>query len=148
MAKSQRSRLKTPWHLWVIGLFGLLWNAFGVFDFLMTQTKNEAYMKVFAADQLAFFYGLPLWVKAAWGIGVAGGVIGSILLLLRKRDAIWVFLFSFVALLLTIFNNYVLSNGRQVMGNTFSLVSTAIILFVALSLYLYASAVQRKGLIT
>ncbi|MBA2709588.1 MAG: hypothetical protein H0U57_03225 [Tatlockia sp.] len=142
-----KSKLKTPWHLWLVGIAGLFWNAIGAFDFVMTQTKNQSYMKAFASDQLAFFYGLPLWVKIAWGIAVWGGVIGSILLLLRKRDAIWVFLFSFVAALLTTFNNYVLSNGMQVMGDTFSLVMTAIILLVALGLYLYASVMQRRGLL-
>jgi hypothetical protein len=142
-----QTAVKTPWHLWLIGIVGLLWNAIGAFDFVMTTSKNETYMSAFASDQLAFFYGLPFWVKVAWAVAVWGGVIGSILLLVRKRQAVMVFLFSFVAALLTTFNNYVLSNGLQVMGDAVSLIFTGVILIIALGLYLYSTAMQRKGLL-
>ena len=35
-----------PWHLWVVGIVSLLWNAFGAYDFIMTNTQGEAYMRV------------------------------------------------------------------------------------------------------
>jgi len=34
----------TPWHLWVIGVVALVWSAMGALDYVMTQTRNEAYM--------------------------------------------------------------------------------------------------------
>ena len=82
---------RTPRHLWVIGIVALLWNAIGAFDYLMTQTKNAAYLSGFPPEQLAFFYGLPAWVVAAWALAVWGGVLGSVLLLLRRRLAVPVF---------------------------------------------------------
>ena len=48
---------RAPWHLWVIGSIGLLWSAIGALDYVMTQTKNEAYMSAFTPEQLEFFYG-------------------------------------------------------------------------------------------
>jgi len=33
-----------PWHLWLVGIMGLLWDSMGAFDYLMTQTQNESYM--------------------------------------------------------------------------------------------------------
>ena len=41
--------LKTPVHLYVVGVASLLWNAGGAFDYFMTQTKNEEYMANFTA---------------------------------------------------------------------------------------------------
>ena len=35
-----------PRHLWIVGALALLWNSFGCFDYLMTQTANEAYFRV------------------------------------------------------------------------------------------------------
>jgi hypothetical protein len=139
---------KTPWHLWLIGVVGLLWNAMGAFDYVMTQTKNESYMSNFTPEQLSFFYALPTWAVAAWAIAVWASVIGSILLLLRKSAAVWVFLVSFVAMLITAIQNYVLSNGLEVIGDTFALVFTAVIFIIALGLYLYSRAMQRQGLLT
>ncbi len=45
----------TPWHLWVIGIVALVWSALGAMDYVMTQTRNEAYMSGFTPEQLSFF---------------------------------------------------------------------------------------------
>lgn len=33
-----------PWDLCVVGVIGLLWNAMGALDYVMTETRNEAWM--------------------------------------------------------------------------------------------------------
>ena len=43
---------RAPWHLWVVGIISLLWNAMGAFDYLMSQTRNEQYMAAFTPEQL------------------------------------------------------------------------------------------------
>jgi len=138
---------RAPWHLWVVGVAALLWNAVGALDYVMTQTRNVQYMAGFTAEQLEFFYGIPAWTVAAWAIGVWGGVFGSLLLLLRKPLAVWVFLASLVGVVLTTFQNYVLSNGMEVMGGPGAVVFTAVIFLVAVALYLYASLMRRRGVL-
>jgi hypothetical protein len=148
MSESQATQnTRAPWHLWVIGVIALLWNAMGALDYFMTQMKNEAYMKGFTPEQLAFFYGLPAWVVSAWAIGVWGGVLGAVLLLLRRRLAVWVFLASLMGVVVTMFHNYLLSNGMKVMGGAFSLVFTAVIFLVALGLFLYSRAMRERGVL-
>ena len=139
--------VKAPWHLWVIGIVGCLWSAMGAFDYVMTQTRNADYAGSFTPQQLEYFYGFPAWVVALWAIAVWGGVIGSILLLLRKSIAVWVFLVSFLAMAVTAFHNYVLSEGMEMMGDTFSLVFTVVIFLVGLGLYLYSKAMRDKGVL-
>jgi hypothetical protein len=138
---------RAPLHLWVIGILALLWSAMGALDYVMTQTKNEMYMSGFTQEQLAFFYGLPAWVVAAWAIGVWGGVIGALLLLFRRRLAVWVFLASLLAVVVTTFHNYLLSNGMAIMGDAFSLGFTAVIFLFALGLFLYARAMQKRSVL-
>jgi hypothetical protein len=148
MTDSQTIRTaRAPWHLWVIGILALLWSAMGAMDYVMTQTKNEAYMSQFTAEQLAFFYGLPAWVVAAWAIGVWGGVIGALLLLFRRHLAVWVFLASLLALIVTTFHNFLLSNGMAIMGDAFSLGFTAIIFLFSLGLFLYARAMHKRSVL-
>ena len=149
MTESQAAgRPRAPWHLWVIGGLALLWSAVGALDYVMTQTRNEAYMSGFTPEQLAFFYGIPAWAVATWAIGVWGGVLGAVLLLIRKRLAMWVFLASFVAAVLTAFQNYVLSNGMEVIGGAGALVFSAVIVLFALGLFLYARTMCMRGVIT
>lgn len=145
---SETSETKTPVHLWIIGVVALLWSAIGAFDYVMTQTENESYMGQFTAEQLEFFYGLPAIIVAAWAIAVWGGVLGALLLLLRKSTAVWVLLASFVAMAITAFHNYVLSDGLEAIGDPFALVFTAVIFVVALVLYLYARKMKRMGVLS
>ena len=133
----------TPWHLWVIGVVALVWSAMGAMDYVMTQTRNEAYMSGFTPEQLSFFYGIPTWAVATWAIAVWGGVLGALLLLIRRRHAVWVFLAPLIAMVITTFQNYVLSNGMEIMGDAFSLGFTAVIFLFALAFFLYARAMHK-----
>ena len=137
----------TPWHLWVIGVFALLWNAFGSLDFVMTEMQNEAWMAPFSPEELDFFYGVPLWTVVAWGVGVFGGVLGSLLMLMRMKLATWVYALSFVAMLVVKFQNYVLSNGFEVMGGTGAMVVNAMVAGIAVLLLGYAWRMERVGVL-
>ncbi len=139
--------ISAPWHLWLVGVLALLWNGVGAFDYLMTETRNASYMGTFTPEQLAYFYGLPKWVVSTWALSVWGGVLGSVLLLMRKRWAVPVFGLSLVALLLTSFHNFVLSNGLAVMGGAGALVFTAVIFVVAVALLIYARRLARNGVL-
>jgi hypothetical protein len=138
---------RTPWHLWVVGIFAVLWDSMGAFDYLMTQTENEAYMANFTPEQLEFFYGFPAWLDAVWAIAVWGGLAASVLLLLRKRIAYPVFLASFVAMVITTIRNYVFSNGMEVTGGS-GLVFSLVIFVLALAFVLYARLMSQRGVLT
>lgn len=139
---------RTPKHMWVVGIVALLWNATAAFDYLMTQTKNESYMSQFTAEQLAFFYDFPSWVVASWAIAVWGGVLGAVLLLLRKRLAVPAFLVSLIAMVITTIHNYGFSNGIEVVGDAVALGFSAVIFVTAVALYLYSRAMQKAGILT
>ncbi len=138
----------TPRHLWVIGVIALLWNCVGAWDYYMTETQNAAYLKAFTPEQLVYFYALPAWAVSAWAIGVWGGVLGTLLLLFRKRLAIWVYLASILGVVGTNVYNYVLTDGMRVMGGAGALVFSSVIFLVALGLLLYARAMGRRGILT
>lgn len=138
---------RSPWHLWVIGILYVLWSAMGALDYVMTQTKNEAYVSKLTPEQIAYFYGFPAWVVAAWAIGVWGGVAGALLLLFRRRLAVWIFLASLLALVVTNIHNYFLSNGREIFGGAGAIIFTSIIFILALLLVLYARAMQKRGVL-
>ncbi len=89
---------KTPWHLWLVGVVSLLWNGFGAFDFIMTNTQGQAYMRASGMTQpmIDYFLAMPDWMYAPWIAGVWGAVAGSILLLLRMRWAVYAFAISLV----------------------------------------------------
>ncbi|MDP3801658.1 hypothetical protein [Brevundimonas sp.] len=86
----------TPWHLWVVGVVSLLWNAFGGYDFVMSVTQGETYWRASGMTQpmIDYYNAMPAWMYVPWVLGVWGAVAGSILLLLRSRFAVHAFALS------------------------------------------------------
>ena len=109
---------RTPWHLWVVGVIAVLWNAYGGYDYTMSMTQGATYMAAsgMTPDQIAYYDTMPVWMTAVWAIGVWGGVLGSILLLLRNKLAFPVFIVSFAAFLMSLLYVYGLSDAGKVMG--------------------------------
>ena len=137
---------RVPRHLWIVGGLSLLWNAIGALDYSASQLRIEAYMSQFTPEQLAYFYAFPAWAVAAWAIAVWGSLLGSLFLLLRKASAVWLFGVSIVAMVLTGIYSYVLTDGLALMG-TGGAIFTAVIWLIAFSLYFYARAMVRRGVL-
>ncbi|GMM93236.1 hypothetical protein [Qipengyuania sp. MTN3-11] len=87
----------TPWHVWAVGIVTLLFNAMGVFSYIMTQTGNLEALGM-TADQIAYFDTFPAWAHGVWALGVWGAFVGSILILLRSRFALASFAVATVGL--------------------------------------------------
>ncbi|HIG85855.1 MAG TPA: hypothetical protein EYQ25_02315 [Planctomycetes bacterium] len=137
----------TPKHLWAVGIFALLFDGMGVLDFVMTQTKNAECMGNFTPEQLEYFYGFPRWLVVIWAAAVFGGVLASVLLLMRKALATNIYAISLGCMVGS--NTYLFgfSDGAEVMGNE-GLIFTVVIFIVSLGLVLYSRAMQRAGVLT
>lgn len=108
----------TPWHFWLLAGIGLLWNAYGGYDFVMSQTSGEPYLRSagMTASQIEHFHAMPPWMIGMWALGVWGAVVGSILLLLRSRWAFHAFVASLAGFAVSLVYNYVLTKGWEVYG--------------------------------
>lgn len=140
--------MKTPLHLWIVGILALLWNAGGAFDYVMMQTQNSAYLAKMKPEQAAFFDSFPTWAHATWAIAVWGGVLGAICLLIRSRWAGSVFAISFFAMMATTFHNMVLAepSALDLMGKG-ALIMSGVIVVIAVFLIFYARAMGRRGVL-
>ncbi len=140
--------MKAPWHLWVIGLVSLFWNAMGALDYTMTQTRNAAYMGQFTPEQLDYFYGYPSWAVAGWAVGVWLALAGSLLLLLRNASSLWAFILSFAGIVVASVYSFGLAELRMtdVVGSEALIFTAAIILF-ALFLIWYARRMKIAGVL-
>lgn len=140
--------MKTPVHLWIVGIVSLLWNAGGAFDWAMTMTKNEGYMANFSPEQLEYFYGLPMWVNIAWSVAIIASVLGSLLLLMRSRMAIWAFIVALVGMIGNMIYGYLLSETSmtKMMGMGAAIFSF-VIFFAAVFLIWYARKMKMQGVL-
>lgn len=140
--------MKTPIHLWIVGIFALIWNAGGAYDYVMTQTENAAYLEMLTDAQKAFLDGGPMWFEAAWAVGVWFSLLGALLLLLRSRMAGSAFAVSFLGLIVSSVYSFVLADpGSLDMMTPGQAGFTAAIYIVLVLLWVYARAMTRRGVL-
>jgi hypothetical protein len=132
---SESTVARVPVHLWIVGALSLLWNGYGCFDYLMTKTRNASYLASLTAEQMAVFERIPGWVDVAWAVGVWGALLGSMLLLLRRRWAVHAFRLSLLGA--AVVTAYQIRVAPQPLSNA-DWALTIAVLVVGLALVLYA----------
>ena len=137
-------RIKPPWHLWVVGVIAVLFNAIGVFDFVMSMAQGATYMASVGMTpaQIAHYQQMPMWMMGVWAIGVWGAMAGSVLILLRNKLAAPVFGVSLAAFLVSVLYTYVLTNGGEVMGQAMAI--TSVVITALLIFFMWYSRVMTK----
>lgn len=147
MAPGEQAR--APWHLWAVGALGLAWNGFGLADYVQTKLGGAAYLREFGMTeaQIAYFLAMPAWATAVWALGVTTAVLGTLLLLLRKRAAAPVFAASLLFYLASLVYTYLLSDGGRLMGGTESTIMQLVVLAGCLFFAGYSRAMARAGVL-
>jgi hypothetical protein len=127
------------WSFWVIGAVALIFNVMGIINFIsqmnadMVAAMPEPYRVIIEAR--------PPWATGAFAIAVFSGVLGCLLLLLRKSAAYYLFIVSLLAAIVATIQFNVAAH--------FSLLDTLIgslmQLVVTVFLIWYTKWIERKG---
>lgn len=98
------------WSFWVIGGVALIWNALGCINFFM-QLDAEV-LASFTETARALVEDRPAWATGAFAISQFGGALGSLLLLLRKAAAYYLFIASLLGVAVTVAHTLSLTGSR------------------------------------
>jgi hypothetical protein len=142
--------VKTPWHLWLVGVLSLLWNGFGAFDFIQTTTRGEAYMRAAGFDDamVAYYEAMPAWMYVPWTLGVWGAVIGSVMLLLRRRWAVPAFGLSLLGALISLIYGKLIDPPPPAPPELAAMSwMPIVILMIAVLLFGYAFNMRKRGVL-
>ena len=141
--------VRAPAHLWIVGLVALLWNALGAFDYVMSQTNNAWYFSLmqFSDADRAYIANSPALADAFWAFGVWGGLLGSILLLMRSRYAYWAFVVSLVGALVTTIYQYVITPLPADLQTGGTTMLTIAVVVIAVALLVYSYRMRAKGVL-
>lgn len=144
---------RAPAHLWIVGILSLLWNCFGAYDYTMTKTQGAKYIAatmpgVDANAALAWINDMPLYAQIGWALGVWLALLGSVLLLMRSRWAVWCFGLSLVGAVLSLGYQMLLAPPMPGAGSSPVMKAMPIvILVIAVALFLYARGQEKKGVL-
>jgi hypothetical protein len=148
MATQAQTSVGTPVHLWVVGILSLLWNAYGAFDYTMTELGNQAYLTSMGLgeEDIAYIAALPAWTVAIWAVGVWGSLVGAVLLLLRSRFAAPAFLVSLAGAVASFVYQYAAEAPTSFTSGIAALIPAAIVILIAAQWY-YARRMSAAGVL-
>jgi hypothetical protein len=147
-------RAAAPGWFKFLAIIGLLWNILGVLSYLfytalidkmMTPEVLEAMPEADRANveaQLELLASTPAWATGAYAIAVFGGLLGCILMLMRRNLAVPVLGLSLAGVLVQNVHNFVVANTMDVMGPTSLILPSVVLLFAILLLF---AAIKAKN---
>lgn len=132
-----KSNVKPHWSFWLICVIALVWNGMGCMNFV-TQ-MNAKMLANFPEAAKALVETRPTWATAAFALAVFGGLVGDVLLILRKSIAIHLFVLSLFGVIVTnIHTIQVTSDMGILVGSIMSLVVAAFLIW-------YTKTAQQKN---
>lgn len=131
---------KLPIYYWVVSTIAFIWNAFGVYNYLLQLFMTEEQLTQLSKVDQALYANLPAWYASAFAIAVFAGLFGSISLLIRKRWAYTLFIISFLAIGVQQFYILTVINPRDIF------LSLSIIVIAVFLVWFSKRAVAREWL--
>jgi hypothetical protein len=133
--------------LLTVGILGLAWNIFGTYQFIgSVNATSESLMAMGMSEaQAMVMTKYPLWMTIAFAIGVFGGLIGSILLLLKKAISEKIFLASLFGYIVLYIGD-ITEGIFAAIGKSQVIILTTVVA-LAFGLWLFARAYRKKGLL-
>ena len=125
------------WSFWAIGAVALIWNVMGVINFFVQM--NPDVLAAYRESERAIVEGRPAWATGAFAIAVFGGALGSLLLLLRKSAAYYLFIASLLGAIVQM---------APSLGTAGSTIGVGVFLLVAAFLIWYSKQAESKGWIS
>lgn len=129
---------------WVISALALLWNLMGVNAYIQQAFKTDSFKAMYNEEQLKMITEAPAWSTTAFAIAVFGGLIGSILLVRRKKIAKTIFIISLIGILVQMYYNFFVIDSIAVYGPGAMAMPIMIILF-AVFLIWYSNYCIKKN---
>jgi len=134
---------KVHWSFWLIGAVALIWHVLGSANYLMQM--NAEMVSGLPDTHRAIIEGRPAWATGGFAIAVFGGAVASLLLLLRKSAALYVFAASLLGVLVTMIHTARVASSVIKFSGTEIFVMIVLPVIVALLLIGYSKYAERRN---
>lgn len=144
----QVARVQPDTAFWVIGIVALLWYLIGLFFYYTgVSATPEQLAEVMTDEQVAIITGTPAWVTSANAIAVLAGVIASVLLLMRNKLAVPLYIVSLVAAIVQDVYVFGMSGSIEAFGMQ-PVIIQGLVLIIGIFLIWYSRAKRAAGVLT
>jgi len=134
---------KVPVWFWVVAIILLIWNLMGVASFFVHMFITEDALLALPENERALYGQYPFWTKIAFAVAVFGGIIGSILLVIRRKLAKPVFILSLMAIIPQMGHSLLMTDSMEVYGNEAAVMPSFVILIGIFAVWLTNHSITK-----
>jgi len=131
---------------WVVSIIALIWNGMGVMAYLGQVTMTPEALQDLPEAERQLVASTPAWATGAFAIAVWGGLLGSFLLLIRKKPATLVFIISFIGIVVQMIHAFLMANSIEVYGPGGLIMPIMVLGFGAYLIYFSKQSVEKGWL--
>lgn len=136
------TNIKVHWSFWLVGVIALVWHGLGSANYLMQM--NPEIVSGLPDTHRAIIEGRPAWATGGFAVAVFGGALASLLLLLRKSAAFYLFIASLLGVLVTMVHTIRIANTVVPFSSSGIFVMIILPIIVAALLTWYAKYAERR----
>jgi hypothetical protein len=136
-----------PVWFWAMSGVGLAWNTYGVMQYLsaVQATPERLIAGGMTAEQAAIMTGYPGWMTMAFAVGVFGGLVGCLLLLMRRGTALPVFGLSLAGYVALYFGDII--HGVFAAMGMAQVIVLSVVVLIAAGLFWTARHAKTSGIL-
>jgi len=127
-----------------VAIIAVVWNCLGLLSFVMHTMMTPEMLTSLPQAEQDLMNRYPLWASIAFGAAVVFGLLGSILLLMKKAYSFECFLISLIAIVIQDYHWFVMENVVPVLGAS-SLIMPLLILVGAIGLLILSAKSKNNG---
>jgi len=142
MPVSETKINKAPSWFTVVAVLLLGWNLMGVITYIMQVTMSPDAVAALPQAQRQLLESTPDWATAAFAIAVNGGVLGCLLLLLKRKLAGLFLQLSLAGVLVQMYHAFFVSNSIDVFGPGGAVMP---VMVIVIAVYLVMLAAKAKA---
>jgi predicted RND superfamily exporter protein len=140
---NDRSETTVPGWFWAGAGLALVWEIIGCATYWMQVTADPATLPL---DQRAMLEAAPQWMTIAYALAVWVGLIGAVLLLMRRQMAVPLLLISLVAVIVQFSALFLVPELRDRTPSD-ALLMPIVIVVACYAIWHFARMAGRRGLL-
>lgn len=133
-------------YYWIVGIV-FLWDLSGVGAYLSTVMMTPEALAALPDAERELMENAPAWTTGAFAIAVFGGIVGTLLMLMKKAIALPVLIVALAAVAVNMFYTWFMTDAADVYGAA-QAVLAVVVFAVAAFIVWYANSAKAKGWIT
>lgn len=136
--------LKPPISFWIVSGLLLVWNLLGITAYVMQSGADLNALARTDPVSARAFAEMPQWAWMVYALGVASGAVGALVLLLRRRTAVAMFILSLLAILVQ-FGRVLLATDMVAQKGAAAVAFPALIIVIAMFSIWWALRARKNG---